>query len=56
VWWILVLGATLQYVHGIFTTIAYHRHIPQAEPLRDIGFELLPVGGTVVAIFACRHL
>ncbi len=32
----------LQYVHAVFTTLAYHLHEPLPEPLHDIGFEIFP--------------
>ncbi len=41
-WWILLLGASFQYVHGAFTAVAYHMHEPR-EMLKDLGFMLLPV-------------
>lgn len=44
-WWILLLGASFQYVHGAFTAVAYHMHEP-AKTLKDIGFMLLPVCGS----------
>ncbi|CAG9467227.1 unnamed protein product [Pedinophyceae sp. YPF-701] len=31
-----------QYVHGIFTQLAYFNHAPQPEPLPDVGFQALP--------------
>lgn len=40
-WWILLLGAAFQYVHGAATAIAYHLHDPR-ETLKDLGFMLLP--------------
>jgi hypothetical protein len=40
----LLAGLSFQYVHGIFTQLAYRNHVPLAEgPLPDLGFELLPV-------------
>jgi hypothetical protein len=45
-WWILLLGAAFQYVHGAFTAVAYHMHEPR-ETLKDLGFMLLPVRAAV---------
>jgi hypothetical protein len=41
-WWILLLGAAFQYVHGAFTAVAYHMHEPR-ETLKDLGFMVFPV-------------
>lgn len=41
-WWILLLGAAFQYIHGAFTAVAYHMHEPR-ETLKDLGFMILPV-------------
>lgn len=44
-WWILLLGAAFQYVHGAFTAVAYHMHEPR-ETLKDLGFMAIPVRAT----------
>jgi hypothetical protein len=44
-WRIVLFGLLMQYVHGVFTQLAHRMHQPSAEPLRDVGFELTPVGG-----------
>eukprot|EP01025_Chloroclados_australasicus_P023883 TRINITY_DN24071_c0_g1_i3.p1 TRINITY_DN24071_c0_g1~~TRINITY_DN24071_c0_g1_i3.p1 ORF type:complete len:314 (-),score=10.04 TRINITY_DN24071_c0_g1_i3:545-1486(-) len=41
-WKVILLCAMFQYVHGMFTQLAYRLHRPQAEPLHDMGFEILP--------------
>lgn len=41
-WHIILLGLAFQYVHGIFTQLAYRMHQPTGQPLHDIGFELIP--------------
>jgi sphingomyelin synthase-related protein 1 len=47
-WWVILLCAIFQYVHGIFTQLAYRVHQPQAQPLPDLGFKILPVRESVV--------
>lgn len=42
-WWIIATGVAMQYVHGIFTQLAHRMHTPAAEPLHDLGFDLIPV-------------
>lgn len=42
-WWVILLCAIFQYVHGIFTQLAYRVHQPAPEPLPDLGFKVLPV-------------
>lgn len=39
---VLVVGLLMQYVHGLMAQLAHRRHHPSAEPLPDIGFDLLP--------------
>ncbi|KAF6254779.1 PAP2 superfamily C-terminal-domain-containing protein [Scenedesmus sp. NREL 46B-D3] len=46
-WHVILLGLVFQYVHGIFTQLAYRMHQPAAQPLHDVGFQLeqeLPAG------------
>ena len=42
-WWVILLCAIFQYVHGIFTQLAYRVHHPAPQPLPDLGFKALPV-------------
>lgn len=42
-WHIILVGLAFQYVHGIFTQLAYRMHKPTGEPLHDVGFDLIPV-------------
>ena len=42
-WWVILRCAIFQYVHGIFTQLAYRVHVPAPEPLPDLGFKVLPV-------------
>jgi len=44
-WRVIAACLAFQYVHGIFTQLVYRLHEPQAAPLKDLGFMLLPVGG-----------
>mmetsp|Transcript_15114 Transcript_15114/g.45628 ORF Transcript_15114/g.45628 Transcript_15114/m.45628 type:complete len:388 (+) Transcript_15114:311-1474(+) len=41
-WWVILLGVFGQYVHGMFTAIAYRFHEPSEHPLKDLGFLILP--------------
>ncbi|CAK0740905.1 hypothetical protein CVIRNUC_001286 [Coccomyxa viridis] len=41
-WRTILLGAIFQYVHAMSTQLAHRMHRPLAEPLHDVGFELLP--------------
>ena len=40
----LAAGLAMQYVHGVFTKLAFRRHVP-AAPLDDLGFRILPEMG-----------
>jgi hypothetical protein len=40
----VLFGLLMQYAHGVFTQLAHRLHQPSPEPLRDIGFQLTPVG------------
>ena len=37
-----MFAVVFQYVHNVATNLVYYWHVPSEEPLRDIGFELLP--------------
>lgn len=50
---VIVLCLIFQYVHAIFTLLAYHLHKPLPEPLHDIGFEVSRTGGTAGAGEEC---
>jgi hypothetical protein len=45
-WHIILIGLAFQYVHGIFTQLAYRMHQPAAQLLHDVGFELIPVSSS----------
>jgi hypothetical protein len=45
-WHIILIGLAFQYVHGIFTQLAYRMHQPAAQPLHDVGFQLIPVSSS----------
>jgi hypothetical protein len=49
-WHIILVGLAFQYVHGIFTQLAYRMHQPAAQPLHDVGFQLIPVSSTSTAV------
>jgi len=40
----LAASLAMQYVHGVFTKLAFRRHVP-AAPLDDLGFRILPEMG-----------
>jgi hypothetical protein len=42
-WKTILLGAIFQYVHAMATQLAHRMHRPLAQPLHDVGFDLLPV-------------
>lgn len=42
-WKVILAGACFQYVHGMATQLAHRMHRPLAQPLHDLGFDLLPV-------------
>ena len=42
-WKTFVVCLLFQYVHGLFGQFVYRRHVPQDVPLKDTGFDLLPV-------------
>ncbi|EIE27550.1 hypothetical protein COCSUDRAFT_11455 [Coccomyxa subellipsoidea C-169] len=41
-WKTILLGAVFQYVHAMATQLAHRMHRPMAQPLHDVGFDLLP--------------
>ena len=41
-WWVILLCLLFQYVHGVFTQLAYILAAPLPAPLPDLGFEALP--------------
>lgn len=41
-WVYILLGAAFQYCHGLGTQLAHRMHRPQAQPLHDVGFAILP--------------
>ena len=41
-WWIILLCLAFQYVHGVFTQLAYILASPAPAPLPDLGFTILP--------------
>lgn len=42
-WRVILAGACFQYAHGMATQLAHRMHHPLAQPLHDVGFDLLPV-------------
>ena len=42
-WRTILAGAVFQYVHAMATQLAHRMHQPLAQPLHDLGFDLLPV-------------
>jgi hypothetical protein len=48
--WYIILGCLcMQYVHGIFTQLAYRMHTPAHQPLHDVGFAIIPVSRSFLA-------
>lgn len=41
-WKLLLVCLLMQYVHGMFTSLAYRLHHPSPAPLYDLGFALTP--------------
>ena len=41
-WKVVFFALVFQYVHNVATNFVYYLHVPADEPLRDLGFELLP--------------
>jgi hypothetical protein len=54
-WHIILIGLAFQYVHGIFTQLAYRMHQPAAQPLHDVGFQLIPVSSSTSTHSSWEH-